>query len=109
MPTQKNKQEERTEAWIGDAVLALFARQWILQRADIPPAQRAEAFTQLTSNQFLASLGEPTSVEAAIGKIYQSEGLQIAFEWIDKNCVPLYLKQRKNRQRANGSHRNKSK
>ena len=109
MPTQKNKQEERTEAWIGDAVLALFARQWILQQADITPAQRAEAFTQLTSNQFLASLGEPTSVEAAIGKIYQSEGLHAAFEWIDQNCVPLYLKQRKNRQRANRSHRNKSK
>ncbi|MGB0290207.1 MAG: hypothetical protein ACPGH0_03150 [Opitutales bacterium] len=109
MPTQKNKQGERTEAWIGDAVLALFARQWILQRADIPPTQRAEAFTQMTSNQFLASLGEPTSVEAAIGKIYQSKGLQAAFDWINANCVPLYLKQRKNRQPPKGTHRNKNK
>jgi dsRNA-specific ribonuclease len=109
MPTQKNKQEERTEAWIGDAVLALYARQWILTQADIAPAQRAEAFTQLTSNQFLASLGEPTSVEASIGKIYQSEGLQAAFEWIEQNCIPLYLKQRRNRQRAPGNFRNKSK
>ena len=109
MPTPKHKQEERTEAWIGDAVLALFARQWILQQADIAPAQRAEAFTQLTSNQFLASLGEPTSVEAAIGKIYQSEGLHAAFEWIESQLIPLYLKQRKNRLRTQGSHHKKSK
>jgi dsRNA-specific ribonuclease len=109
MPASKTNPKLRSDAWIGDAVLALFAREWILYQADIAPAERAEAFTRLTANQFLASLGEPTAVEATIGKIYQAEGLSAAFAWIEAECIPLYLKQRHNRRKANGSHRDKSK
>ena len=29
------EEEKRTKAWIGDAVLALFAREWILKQTDI--------------------------------------------------------------------------
>ena len=56
--TEENK---RTKAWIGDAVLALFAREWILKQTDISAKERAEVFIQITSNQFLASISEPTN------------------------------------------------
>ncbi|CAI8266679.1 MAG: Uncharacterised protein [Opitutia bacterium UBA7350] len=104
-----NQDQQRTDAWIGDAVLALFARQWILEQTDINPTDRAEAFTQLTANQFLASFGDPTAVEASIGRIYQSKGLQVTFEYIKTNYIPLYLKQRNNRRKTNRSHRRKNK
>jgi len=78
----------RDEAWIGDAVLALFARQWILDNP--PPAQlsRTEAFKKITTNEFLSSFGEPTAVEAHIGRIYQTDGLDAAFAWIAENILP---------------------
>lgn len=101
--------EERTQAWIGDAVLALFARQWILANKEISENERAQAFTNLTANQFLASFGEPTAVEAEIGRIYTQDGLETAFDWIETKLVPLYQKQRRNQRRANGSYRKKSK
>ena len=50
--------EKRTKAWVGDAVLALFAREWILDQEAIEPGNRIEVFTSLTSNQFLACIGE---------------------------------------------------
>ena len=109
MAAHSTLEQQRTDAWIGDAVLALFARQWILNQADIAPAERAEAFTQLTANQFLASFGDPTAVEASIGKIYQSKGLQTAFDSIEDNYLPLYLKQRNNRRKTQGKHRRKAK
>ena len=70
--------EKRTSAWIGDAVLALFARDWILRQQDIQPGKRIEVFTGMTSNRFLACLGEPTAIEARIGEIYQTEGLELS-------------------------------
>ena len=109
MTAQKHPAQKRTDAWIGDAVLALFARQWILQQSNITPAERTEAFTQLTANQFLASFGDPTAVEAAIGKTYQAKGLQAAFDFIETSYIPLYLKQRNNRRKTAGSHRSKAK
>jgi dsRNA-specific ribonuclease len=109
MSAKKILEQQRTNAWVGDAVLALYAREWILQQSDVAPAQRAEAFTQITSNQFLASFGEPTAVEASIGEIYQAKGLQAAFDWIETHCIPLYLKQRRNRRKTVGSHRSKAK
>ncbi len=90
-------QLKREQAWVGDAVLALFAREWILRQDDIKPGQRTEAFIQMTGNQFLACVGEPTAIEAGIGKVYQSDGLQAAFNHIETTLLPLYLKQRNNR------------
>ena len=71
-----NKKEmEQEEAWIGDAVLGLFAREWILQNQK---KMDAEMFIRMTSNHFLNSLGNPTKVEAEIGFIFNNEGLEAA-------------------------------
>jgi hypothetical protein len=81
---------EREWAWLGDAVLALYAREEILRsegRIDGPKAVR------MTSNQFLAAVGRPTGVEAQIGRIYFLEGLVAAFGWIEGNLVPVFRKQ----------------
>lgn len=89
---------EKAEAWIGDAVLALVARNWILQengRTDGAMQSR------LTSNQFLANIGNPTSVEAKIGRIYREEGLDAAVSYVETSLIPLFLKQEANRRRLN--------
>ncbi len=82
--------QERETAWIGDAVLALFARQFVLRERDL---MDGEWFTRLTSNEFLSAFGNPTRVEASIGKIYLEGGLDAAFEWMDANLIPLFRKQ----------------
>lgn len=98
---------KRTQAWIGDAVLALFAREWILKQAHIPSSERAEAFVQMTSNKFLSALGEPTAMEAEIGIVYERDGLETAFDFIESKFIPVFQKQQKNRTKAGGSHRKK--
>jgi dsRNA-specific ribonuclease len=81
---------EREQAWVGDAVLALFARQFVLRERS---AMDGEWFTRLTSNDFLSSFGNPTRVEASIGRLYQEGGLDAAFAWMDENLIPLFRKQ----------------
>jgi len=98
--------EKRTKAWIGDAVLALFARQWILRQENISAQDRAAVFVQMTSNRFLSALGEPTAMEAEIGLVYEEEGLQAAFDYIEAKFVPIFRKQRNNRSKI-GSYRRK--
>ena len=100
------EEDKRTKAWIGDAVLALFAREWILKQKDISTKERAEVFIQITSNQFLAFLGEPTSMEAEIGVVYETDGLHAAFGFIEQKILPLFLKRRA-RSKQPGSYRNK--
>lgn len=97
--------EKRTQAWIGDAVLALFAREWILRQSEITAEERAQVFVQMTSNKFLSALGEPTAMEAEIGTVYQSEGLQAAFTFIEQKFIPVFRKQRANRRKHGGSYR----
>jgi dsRNA-specific ribonuclease len=85
-----------TQAWIGDAVLALYARLKILRddgRVD------GEKCTRLTSNQFLGTFGEPTKVEAEIGRVYERDGLEAAFQWIEARLLPLFERQEANRAR----------
>lgn len=97
------QQEMNDQAWIGDAVLALFARRWILRQEAAGKGlgeHRVEAFRHLTSNQFLASIGRPTEVEAAIGIVYQQQGEAAAFDFIEGRILPVYLKQRRNRLRT---------
>lgn len=81
---------EREAAWIGDAVLALYAREFVLRERG-----RMDGiwFTHLTSNEFLSAFGNPTSVEAIIGGIYRSEGLAAAHAHIEKEFLPLFRKQ----------------
>ena len=87
---------EREEAWVGDAVLALYVREWILREQGELDGER---FTRFTSNDFLRGLGNPTRVEAEIGQVYRSEGLEEAFRHIESRLLPLFEKQERVRQR----------
>ena len=82
--------QERETAWIGDAVLALFARQFVLRERQ---TMDGEWFTRLTSNDFLSAFGNPTRVEASIGKLYLEGGLEAAFAWMEAELIPLFRKQ----------------
>jgi hypothetical protein len=75
------------EAWIGDAVLCLCARRRILKNDGLIDGEK---FTRMTSNQFLATFGEPSDVEAEIGRIYAAEGLDAACVWIETRLMPLF-------------------
>jgi hypothetical protein len=82
--------EERELAWLGDAVLSLFARGFILKQGKgMNPKQLAA----MTSNQFLSCFGNPTKVEAQIGTTYRTSGLDAAFALIETEFLPLFLKQ----------------
>lgn len=98
-----NKREEiarlREDAWLGDAVLSLYARGYLLEQEHTDNAARTEAYHNMTSNHFLACLGEPTAVEAQIGRLYKRDGLEAAFQWLDEQVKPIYEKQESNRQR----------
>ena len=85
---------EREAAWIGDAVLALFARKFVLSERN---AMDGEWFTRLTSNDFLSAFGNPTRVEASIGRLYQEEGIDAAFAWMEANLLPMFRKQISNK------------
>jgi len=87
---------EREEAWVGDAVLALFVREWILKEDE---ELDGDKFIRFTSNDFLRATGNPTRVEAGIGRIYEREGLQGAFDFIRGNLLPIFLQQEKARER----------
>lgn len=88
--------KERAEAWTGDAVLALYVREWILREHG---AMDGEMFVRFTSNDFLRCAGNPTSVEAQIGRIYAESGLQAGFDWIEKELYPKFLIAEKEYQR----------
>jgi len=94
MPNQRAREQILKEAWLGDAVLCLYARRRILdedQRIDAPKAER------MTSNQFLAAKGEPSEMEAAIGRVFLQQGLEAAFDWIEVHLMPIYERQENNR------------
>ena len=93
---------EQELAWIGDAVLGLFARSWILEKEQ---KMDAKMFTRMTSNIFLNGFGNPTKVEAEIGLIFNNEGLEKAFNHIEESLLPLFLKQEKKRIRQAGGKR----
>jgi len=96
MPTANDPlRDERENAWIGDAVLALFARQWVLRERG---SMDGEWFTRLTSNDFLACFGQPTRVEAKIGRLFRDQGLEAACTWIEAELVPLFRRQIASRQ-----------
>jgi hypothetical protein len=84
----------KDEAWVGDAVLALYVRYWILQNApkSLSDSSRQELFELFVSNQFLSAFGEPTQVEAAIGKTFTNQGLTAAFAQIENWLLPPFLK-----------------
>ena len=75
----------RAQAWVGDAILALYVREWILSfNGQID----GKLFIEFTSNDFLRLTGNATAVEAQIGRIYKAEGLEAANAWIETNLRP---------------------
>jgi hypothetical protein len=87
---------ERTiaEAWVGDAVLTLYVRRRILREDGAVDGAKA---SRMSSNQFLSSLGEPTGTEAEIGRVFEREGLEAAFRWIEQRLMPLWERQQSKR------------
>ena len=83
----------RQEAWVGDAVLELYARTRILDEEHRRNTPRLIRFVR---NAFLNHLGQPTRIEAEIGRCYMSGGLETAFVWIREHIEPLFLKQEAN-------------
>jgi dsRNA-specific ribonuclease len=93
-------------AWLGDAVLALFAREWLMRRPEHPQFTRQDLFLRLTTNRFLSTVGEPTSVEANIGDIYRRKGLEAAYAHIEEVLIPRFNKHLRNAEKGRkGSHR----
>ena len=100
-PAAKSRQDVlREEAWIGDAVLALYVRSKILREDKRLDGAKA---IRMTSNGFLSGLGEPTGVEAGIGRAYAAGGLEAAFRHIEERLMPLFTKQEEKRLRRAGS------
>ncbi|MCX6936528.1 MAG: hypothetical protein NTU80_01315 [Verrucomicrobia bacterium] len=87
---------EQELAWIGDAVLALWARERVLREQG---AIDTAAFLHLTANSALQGLARPTRVEAEIGVVYRAEGLAAAFAHIETRLLPVFQKQAANRTR----------
>lgn len=87
----------RADAWLGDAVLELYVRTWILEKQG---AVDADMKMRFTCNQFLNHFGQPTKVEAEIGRCYKDEGMDAAFAWIKTRLEPLFLKQEAKRKRT---------
>ncbi|HAL70224.1 MAG TPA: hypothetical protein DCP71_00420 [Verrucomicrobiales bacterium] len=97
-PSQSESIDQlRQDAWVGDAVLELYVRSYILR---LHGKVDAEMKTRFTCNQFLNCVGNPTKVEADIGIIYQKGGLETAFAWIHENLEPLFIKQEAKRVRT---------
>ena len=86
----------REEAWVGDAILALFVREWILREEE---AIDGQMFVRFTSNDFLRGLGNPTKVEAEIGVIYKEQGLEAACQHIEDKLLPMFVQQERVRQK----------
>jgi hypothetical protein len=87
-----DQRELKDQAWIGDAVLALFVRQWLLDQPPHPKLSIQQRFTLFTSNAFLQRFGEPTKVEATIGRIYVAQGLNAAFAHISNDLLPTFVR-----------------
>ena len=92
---------EREQAWVGDAVLGLYARSWLLRQGRFDALE----YSEFTCNQSLAALGSPTSIEAGIGRLYETEGLEAAFAWIEQHILPLHEKRIAAKSRRQRRHR----
>lgn len=99
MPRKADRSQILKEAWIGDAVLCLYARRRILSEEDRIDAPKAE---RMTSNQFLSVFKEASETEAEIGRIYERDGLDAAFAWIEANLMPIHVRQEAKRRRRLG-------
>jgi dsRNA-specific ribonuclease len=90
MPKNAKREQILKDAWIGDAVLCLYARLKILREDNVTDGPKE---MRMTSNQFLSGWAEPSETEAEIGKIYENEGLEAAFQWIEARLMPMFERQ----------------
>jgi 23S rRNA maturation mini-RNase III len=93
---RNGRKEVLGDAWIGDAVLSLYARLRILRGDGVLDSEK---FIRMTSNQFLATMGEPSEVEAEIGRVFERDGLDAAYRWIEAKLMPMFERQEANRMR----------
>ena len=100
MTANERRRRILEEAWIGDAVLCLYCRGRILKRDG---AVDGDKLNRMTSNQFLSTFGEPSHVEAEIGRVYAQEGLDAAFAWIEAKLIPNFDKREA---KSNPPHKN---
>jgi hypothetical protein len=82
----------RNQAWIGDAVLSLYVREWLSPCIGQTVPDRNALYELFTSNQFLSGFGEPTVVEAEIGQIYLEQGLPAAFVHIQARFGERFIR-----------------
>jgi hypothetical protein len=82
----------RNQAWIGDAVLSLYVREWLSPCIGQTVPDRNALHELFTSNQFLSGFGEPTVVEAEIGRIYLEQGLPAAFAHIQGRFAERFIR-----------------
>ncbi len=87
------------QAWLGDAVLALYVRERILSEQG---HLDGDLYTRMTSNHFLSSIGEPSAVEAEIGEHYRIGGLPAAYQFIEERLMPVFARQEANRRKRLG-------
>ena len=89
---QQLEEKLKKEAWVGDAILALYVREWILARyGEI----NGPLFVEFSSNDFLRRIGNPTGVEAAIGRAFKEGGLEAGYAWIEENLQERMLERLK--------------
>jgi hypothetical protein len=94
---EKLTDARRNDAWIGDAVLTLFVRNWLLTGLNHSARDRNALHEHFTSNQFLSSFGEPTLIEAEIGRIYLASGLEAAFHHIRTRFLDTFVRSARKR------------
>jgi len=96
MARNAKREQILKDAWIGDAVLCLYARRKILHEDGATDGPKEE---RMTSNQFLSGWAEPSETEAEIGRVYEREGLEAAFQWIEARLMPMFEGQEAKRAR----------
>lgn len=89
----KVSQELRDRAWVGDAVLALYARGLLIDCGLHADAKGTELFKNWTSNDFLRRFGDATTVEACIGDAYNAGGIEAAFLHMDQKILPRLVEE----------------
>jgi hypothetical protein len=82
----------RNQAWIGDAVLSLYVREWLSPCISQTVPDRNALYELFTSNQSLSGFGEPTAVEAEIGELYLRQGLPAAFAHIQARFGERFMR-----------------
>jgi hypothetical protein len=80
---------EKAEAWLGDAVLALLVRDWLLKTLGTTDG---ELQSLVTSNQFLSRFGHPTAVEAALGRLWCDHGYAAAESEFREKFLPEMIR-----------------